>query len=277
MKTAVEHTSVWKNANRNYSSDLLAVEEPMQIRLDYGPEASRRSADLAVTMRTPGHDFELAVGFLFTEGIIRASSDVLSVRYCEHIESDEEKENVVRVSIHPDVQFDISQLRRNFFTSSSCGVCGKQSIDQVMYSCSEVSEKTRFMTSAILQAPARLRDSQHVFEYTGGLHACGLFNAEGDLVLVREDIGRHNALDKLIGAALELGIIPLTEYFLMLSGRAGFELVQKAVTAGIPLMAAVGAPSNLAVQLAAKGKMTLLGFVRDDNFNLYTCKNRLIE
>ena len=277
MKSAVSHTSVWRNSGQKQSSDLLAVEEPLQIRLEFGPESGRESTDLAVTMRTPGNDFELAVGFLFTEGIIHASSDLLSVRYCEQVESDDEKENIVRASLRPGVDVDIRRLRRNFFTTSSCGVCGKQSIDQVIQSCGEIEEQVRFTSSAVLEAPSKLRGGQHVFEHTGGIHASGLFNAKGELILVREDVGRHNALDKLIGAALELKLVPLSEYFLLVSGRASFELVQKALMAGIPLMAAVGAPSSLAVELAASRNMTLMGFVKEHNFNLYTGKTRIVE
>ena len=271
----VKPVRIWRNAALTEQEDLLAVEEPMQIRLESGPEEDRQSTDLAVTMRTPGNDYELAVGFLFAEGIIKSIRDVRSVSYCENVRDESERQNVVRVILEPGVDPNIKKLRRNFFTTSSCGVCGKTSIDQVHQNCAHIPPGQYFNIKDVIAAPKKLRGKQQVFAHTGGLHATGLFDGNGNLILLREDVGRHNAFDKLIGAALELSLLPLEHYFVVVSGRASFELVQKAVMGGLPLMAAVGAPSSLAADLAAESGMTLLGFVRDGNFNVYCGKQRL--
>ncbi len=253
--------------------DLLAREEPLEIRLEFGPENDRQSIRLAVTMRTPGNDPELVRGFLFTEGIIDEPEELLNVRYCEDVK-EEEKENVVRAFLAPHVAFDPSLQQRNFYTTSSCGVCGKSSIEAVELTCNPVVSDLRLNEKDIHKGPGRLRESQRVFRYTGGLHAAGLFDASGNLLRMHEDVGRHNALDKLIGTEWGNGD-RLREGFVLLSGRAGFELVQKAARAKIPVLAAVGAPSSLAAELAERVGITLLGFVRNDSFNCYSHTQRI--
>lgn len=255
--------------------DLIAVEEPLEIRIGFGKEGQREQRSISVTMRTPGHDFELALGFLFTENIISAYDEVISIRYCQDAGKQEERENVVRVELSPEVQVDFKKIERHFYTSSSCGVCSKTSIDAVKTGCPVLHSSLKVDENIIHKAPAILRREQQVFEYTGGLHAAGLFSQQGELIIMREDVGRHNALDKLVGAALVKQMVPLADYFVLVSGRASFELVQKSLMAGIPLMAAVGAPSSLAVALATDFNMTLLGFVRNHSFNVYCGRERL--
>ncbi len=254
--------------------DLLAVEEPLEIRLGFGPMHDRQQRSVSVTMRTPGHDQELAMGFLFTEGIVQQPDDIVSCRHCVQ---DEAKEgNVLRVELKPDVLVDWARLERNTFTSSSCGLCGKVTIEAVMAETAGPVESTFHLDAAVLHGlPDRVRDTQRAFAYTGGIHAAALFDADGTLLLVREDIGRHNALDKLIGAAFWQGWLPLHVHGVFLSGRIGVELVQKSWKAGIGLLGAVGAPSSLAVQMAQEAGITLAGFVRDDRFNLYTEPQRI--
>ena len=235
--------------------DLVAVEEPLEIRIGDKP--------ISITMRTPGHDVELAAGFLFGEGILAGASDL------EGIEGN--GANVVTVLLRPGVDVDHARLERNFYTTSSCGVCGKASIEAIHATGCMVLERDGFTTSSgtVHGLPGELRQSQAVFDHTGGLHAAALFDASGKLCGVREDVGRHNAVDKVIGAEALAGRTPVHNRMLLVSGRASFELVQKALMAGIPLLAAVGAPSSLAVELARRFQLTLLGFVRDDRFNVY--------
>ncbi len=261
--------------SREAVPDLLAVEEPLEIHVGFGSLGDRQQKSLSVTMRTPGHDFELALGFLFTEGIIQSFDQVESIKYCEDVGRTEEKDNVVRVELKPEVQFDFQKLQRNFYTTSSCGVCGKSSIEAVKVICTPIQVNWRISTDLVHALPVKLREAQRVFEYTGGLHASGLFNLQGELVLLREDVGRHNALDKVVGAMLLKNELPLANYILLVSGRTSFELVQKAALARIPLLAAVGAPSSLAVSLAKDFDMTLLGFVRDGKFNIYSGQERI--
>jgi FdhD protein len=255
--------------------DLLAIEEPLEIRMGFGPMGDRQQRNVSVTMRTPGHDFELASGFLFTEGIIQNFNQIESVKYCEDGGKQEQKENIVRVELKSEVKIDFQKLQRHFYTTSSCGVCGKTSIDAVKVNCKSISDSFKISAETIHTLPDKLRKAQQVFEYTGGLHASALFDSEGKLILLREDVGRHNALDKIIGAMLFKNEIPIPNYFLLVSGRASFELIQKAAVAGIPVLAAVGAPSSLAVQLAKAVNMTLLGFVRDKRFNIYCGEQRI--
>lgn len=259
--------------------DLLAVEEPMEIRLGYGEATNRQQQSLSVTMRTPGHDFELALGFLFGEGIIQAREQVHSVRHCTDLGRQETPGNIVRVELQPDVPVELGTLARHFYTTSSCGVCGKASIDAVRQTgCPLLPPAQPFVSPELIhRLPDQLRAAQAVFEHTGGLHAAALFDRSGTLRLLREDVGRHNALDKVIGAALQQGLLPLHDSLLLLSGRISFELVQKALMVGIPLVAAVGAPSSLAVQMAADVGMTLLGFVRQQSFNVYTYPERIAQ
>lgn len=259
------------------ADDLLAVEEPLEIRLGYGPAHDRKQKSISVTMRTPGHDFELALGFLFTEGIVQSSNDVAHIRYCTELNTLQEQENIVRVELKEEVQPELDKLDRHFYTSSSCGVCGKASIDAVTVLCPQPLPLMEWQVSRelIFSLPALQRQAQNVFTYTGGLHAAALFNLQGELLLSREDVGRHNALDKLLGAMLQKQAIPLHEHILLLSGRASFELLQKAAVAGISLVCAVGAPSSLAVQVATTFNITLLGFLREQRFNIYTTPERI--
>jgi len=255
--------------------DLVAVEEPLEIRIGYGAEHARKEMQLAVTMRTPGHDLELVMGFLFTEGIIQAATEVVSIRHCKQVK-EEEKGNVVRAELSPMLEIDEKRWSRHFYVSSSCGVCGKASIDAVKTTaCPVLNPNLRIAAEAVHQLPLKLRKAQTVFEYTGGLHAAALFDAEGNLLMMREDVGRHNAMDKLVGAALAEGKIPLQNHLLLLSGRVSFELVQKALMAGLPIVTAVGAPSSLAVKLAQEFNMTLIGFVRNRRFNIYSGDERM--
>jgi FdhD protein len=265
-QSSVSHVEVVKFEDNKSSkkNDLLASEEPLEIRLGFGSENNRQQRSLSVTMRTPGHDFELVVGFLFTEGIIQSYDQIETIKYCEDGGKQEQKENIVRVELKSAVEIDFEKLQRHFYTSSSCGVCGKSSIESVTVDCKLISSDLKVSPTIISSLPDKLRKAQQVFEYTGGLHASGLFDSSGELILLREDVGRHNALDKLIGACLGQHKIPLSDSILLVSGRTSFELVQKAAIAGIPILAAVGAPSSLAVELARNVNMTLLGFVREN-------------
>jgi FdhD protein len=259
-------------AHTTVQPDELAVEEPLEIRLacDQGGRRVRRG--ISVTMRTPGHDRELAVGFLFTEGILEAPGQVATVE-------DWGAGNVVRVELEPGVEVDLARLERHFYTTSSCGVCGKASLDAVRVSprAAPIAGRPLVDAEVIHKLPDSLRAAQGVFDRTGGLHASALFEPDGRLVELREDVGRHNALDKLIGAAFLDGRTPLHDSILLVSGRTSFELVQKAAVAGIPVIAAVGAPSSLAVELARLHGMTLLGFVRADRFNIYSAHDRIVH
>ena len=276
MKTSVQQAKIVKvDGAVSEQLDLLAVEEPLEMRLGYGPANSRQQNNISVTMRTPGHDFELVLGFLFAEGIIHRYEEVETIKYCQDLRQQTE-ENVVRVELSPHVQVDLQKLQRNFYTTSSCGLCGKTSIEAIEAICPyPIQDQLRIAEDVIHQAPDTLRQAQMVFRHTGGLHAAGLFDSNGQLLLWREDVGRHNALDKLIGACLVQNQLPLQNCFVLLSGRISFELVQKCLMAGIPMIAAVGAPSSLAVKLAMQFNISLLGFVRDGRFNIYSGKHRV--
>jgi FdhD protein len=240
--------------------DLLAVEEPLEIRLG--------EKTISITMRTPGHDPELAAGFLFTEGILDTTHQIRDIQHSK---------NSITVQLNPDVEVDFERLQRNFYTTSSCGVCGKASIEALrMQGCPVLPRSSGAMQAAVIhRLPQAQRDEQAVFQRTGGLHAAALFDFAGKLILLREDVGRHNAVDKLIGAEMLAGRTPLADKLLLVSGRASFELTQKALMAGIPILAAVGAPSSLAVETAQRFNMTLLGFVRDGRFNIYSGAARI--
>ncbi len=253
---------------RRRRDDRLATEEPMEIRVEE-PGAEQRS--IAVTMRTPGADFELAAGFLLTEGLIERASDVRAVRYCA-VPREEQHYNVVSVTLTRALA---SDPQRNFYATSSCGICGKASLDALDVRCEHVAEGPVVATELITSLPDKLRAAQRVFERTGGLHGAALFDTAGELLLTREDIGRHNAVDKIVGAELLAGRLPASERILLVSGRAGFEIVQKAAVAGIPILAAVSAPSSLAVDAARGFGMTLIGFLRGDRFNVYTGAERI--
>jgi len=254
---------------RSERPDRLAAEEPMEIRVG-GP--GQEAEAVAVTMRTPGGDFELAAGFLFTEGLIRGRDELRRVAYCE-LPPDEQQYNVVTVRL--DRSWEASALRRNFYATSSCGICGKAALDDVETHCAPVAPGPVVEGAVITSLPETLRSAQRVFEQTGGLHAAGLFTPDGELEVLREDVGRHNAVDKVIGEMLLAGRLPLDQRILQVSGRLSFEIVQKAAMAGIPLVAAVSAPSSLAVDAAERFGMTLVGFVRDERFNVYTHPERV--
>lgn len=291
QSTAAKHFLVRKigddlcSANSGASSaseDWLAVEEPLEIRLTWG-DARRETRSLSITMRTPGHDEELACGFLLSEGIIQCADDIESVSHMGKPSGERSLQNIVRVALKPHVEVDFDKLERHFYTSSSCGVCGKASLNAVRHQgiaplTRDGHSEDRVLVSAhtIQRLPQTLRESQSVFNQTGGLHASALFSISGELQMLREDVGRHNALDKLIGAHLREHR-PMNKSVLLVSGRASFELVQKALVARIPVMAAIGAPSSLAVELAQRFNLTLLGFVRADRFNIYSGEWRLKE
>lgn len=259
-------------------SDLLSVEEPLEIRISYGPASERDQKSISVTMRTPGNDPELAIGFLFTEGIISSYQDVKDV-YHAGIACSSQQKNIAQVELAEDFTPHLMHADRNFYTSSSCGVCGKgsiQSIRTVSPFCNIDKPRLNLSTDILYQLPEKLKAAQSNFSATGGIHASGLFTVQGDLVLLREDVGRHNALDKLIGSAVISNSLPLSRHILLLSGRASFELIQKAAMAGISVVAAVGAPSSLAVELAVEFDMTLLGFLKENRFNIYNLSEQIV-
>jgi FdhD protein len=274
-RTVLRLTGTGEAFSAGRGPDTLAAEEPLEIRV--GPPGPARRRPLAVTMRTPGDDLDLAIGFLLTEGIIGETGDVLTARLCAGAETPNTY-NVVDVSLAPHVPPPATDPTRNFYTTSSCGVCGKASIDAVRTSSRfPVAEDPLAVAAATLATlPDRLRAAQRVFDTTGGLHAAGLFTLAGDLVALREDVGRHNAVDKVIGWAVRERRLPLRGHLLLVSGRASFELTQKASMAGIPLLAAVSAPSTLAVSLADEVGMTLVGFLRGSTMNVYTGTHRVI-
>jgi FdhD protein len=249
-------------------ADALATEEPMEIRAG-GP--GQEPVAVAVTMRTPGSDFDLAAGFLFTEGLIGAG-DIASIAYCE-LPAQEQHYNVITVRLTR--SFEASSLSRNFVASSSCGICGKASLEDVEVRCEPLPPGPTVARAVVAGLPLALRTAQRVFDRTGGLHATGLFDPDGDLLFLREDVGRHNAMDKVVGSALLAGDVPLSGRIAQVSGRLSFEIVQKAAVAGITVVCAVSAPSSLAVRAAERLGMTLVGFVRDGGFNVYAHPERI--
>jgi len=277
-RSAVKHLDIVKikgDSSREVQ-DLLAVEEPLEIRLGYGPEQNREQKSLAITMRTPGHDFELVVGFLFTEGIIRSANDFFRIAYCRDKDG-EQSTNIVRVELQPSIELDWERFSRHFYTNSSCGICGKASIESLEGMCKSVIEsEVQIQTNVLHSLDKKMREAQGVFDHTGALHAAALFDLGGELLLLREDIGRHNALDKLIGASLLEGSLPFRQNVLMLSGRSSFELIQKALMAQVPVVAAVGAPSSLAAETAQKFNLTLLGFAKNSAFNIYSSPEKIV-
>ena len=271
---------VSKNS-RTDEQDLVVVEEPLEIRVAFGPAEQRSIRSLAITMRTPGHDFELVTGFLLAESVITSISDIDSIRHCSGgagASQESEAGNVVRVELAPDIDVNFKALERHSFTSSSCGVCGKTSIEAVRSMlCQSVAEGgPEFNSQLICSLPATLDNAQAIFTRTGGLHATGIFTQKGELLLAREDVGRHNAMDKVFGAALYKGWLPLSEHIVLVSGRVSFEIVQKALMAGVSVLVAIGAPSSLAVDLAKEFGLTLIGFVSESSFNVYSGKRRLL-
>lgn len=270
--------TVWKIQGERSSdeTDVLATEEPMEIRVEAGAKGDRATTSLSVTMRTPGHDFELAAGFLLTEGIVARKRDIVRIEYCTDSGIVQEY-NIVSAVLRADVAFRADRLSRHFYTTSSCGVCGKTSLEAVHVAArhSIPHGVSRIDPDLIRSIPDRLREEQALFSETGGLHAAGLFDARGNLLSVREDLGRHNAVDKVIGEAFLADRVPLSDRILAVSGRASFEIMQKAAVAGIPIVLAVGAPSSLAVTLADEFGMTLAGFARGERFNVYAGRERI--
>ena len=250
-------------------SDTLATEEPLELRLVAGGE----HRNVAVTMRTPGADFELAAGFLYGEGILKGRDDLLRISYCTDAE---QRYNTVNVTVRGGELPDTARLERHFTVTSACGVCGKASLESLeLQACALPDSGFTVTPDVITSLPDKLRAAQGLFDATGGLHAAALFTKEGELLALREDVGRHNALDKLVGWALLKNLLPLQNHILLLSGRASFELLQKALMAGIPLVCAVSAPSSLAVSVAKNFNLTLLGFLRGERFNIYSGEARI--
>ena len=258
-------------------ADSIAVEEPLEIRLGYSTPDGRATRSVSITMRTPGNDQELAAGFLFGESIVRRASDITAIEECGPPAPDSGNTNVVRVELSPDVPVDLDRLQRHFYTTSSCGVCGKTSLDALRaFDVEALTDNATVFDEQVLTAiPDKLRAAQTTFDETGGLHAASAFNARGDLIATMEDVGRHNAVDKVIGSLLREDSLPASDLALMVSGRASFELTQKALVAGMPLLAAVSAPSSLAVRLATEFDMTLVGFLRGNTFNIYSGEQRI--
>ncbi len=258
-------------------ADAVAVEEPLEIRLGFTTRDGRATRSISITMRTPGNDAELAAGFLFTESIVREPGDIASIDVCGPPAPDTGNHNVVRVELNPSVTVDLGRLQRHFYTTSSCGVCGKTSLDALRVGGCVPFAQTGpvFARDTLTGLPEKLRAAQHTFDMTGGLHAATAFDAHGNLKVTMEDVGRHNAVDKVVGRLLLDGRLPAHELGLLVSGRASFELMQKALVAGIPLLAAVSAPSSLAVKLAEEFNMTLVGFLRGANFNVYSGAGRI--
>lgn len=264
---------VVEDGRARVKSDHLATEEPMEIRLVTGDKRQT----VAVTMRTPGADFELAAGFLYGEGIVSSREEIKRISYCVDSDVDaEQRYNIVNVELRGDREYDLRSLERHFYTTSACGVCGKASLEQLeLRGCPVVGPGPEVSAETIYALPGKLRESQGLFEATGGLHAAALFDAEGNLLALREDVGRHNATDKLVGWALLEGRLPLSENVVMVSGRSSFEILQKCLTAGVPVVCAVSAPSSLAVDVAREFGMTLVGFLRGERFNVYAGFDRI--
>ncbi len=255
-------------------TDFLTTEEPMEVRVAAGPHRKT----VAVTMRTPGHDFELAAGFLFSEGLVQRREQVARIAYCSDPEVPAgQRYNVVTVELRGRDLPDLGSLERYFYTTSACGVCGKASLDSLQArGCAPLGRGPAVEVEVLRQLPDRLHHAQGLFAQTGGLHAAALFDAEGRLVALREDVGRHNAMDKLVGWAFLEGRLPLRDCLVVVSGRASFELLQKAVVAGVPVFCSVSAPSNLAVRVAQDFGLTLVGFLRGDRFNVYAGEQRVL-
>ncbi len=266
---------VWRGKPTD-ETDLLAAEEPMEIRVESGGRGHRATTSLSVTMRTPGKDFELAAGFLFTEGIVRRKREISRIEYCTDPGLPQEY-NIVSAILRPDVAFNADRLSRHFYMTSSCGVCGKTSLEAVRVTARHPipADRPKLDAERIAAIPDQLRESQALFAETGGLHAAGLFDDKGDLQGLREDVGRHNAVDKVVGESFLADRVPLSDRLLAVSGRASFEIMQKSAVAGIPFVVAVGAPSSLAVTLAEEFGMTLVGFARGDHFNVYAGRRRI--
>lgn len=270
-------TPIWvvENNNIHPRQDYLTTEEPLEIRLIAGGE--RRT--IAITMRTPGNDFELAAGFLYSEGIITHKQDIRRITHCIDPGTDpSNRYNIVNVELTSENFPEITSLERHFYTTSACGVCGKTSLESLqLRGCSAIEKTQTISSETICNLPEKLRNAQKVFSTTGGLHAAAVFNLDGELISLREDVGRHNALDKLIGTALLNDNLPFNNHIILVSGRSSFEILQKCLIAGVPIVCAVSAPSSLAVQLAQEFGITLIGFLRGQKFNVYSGFERIIR
>lgn len=258
----------FRDGSASLCGDSVAREEPLEIQLG--------GASLAVVMRTPGHDAELATGFLVTERVVAGPEQIASVRHCTQARHPEAAENVVQVVLADGVRVDLEALRRNLYASSSCGICGKATLENALAVAPPLDDPSRFPASFFHGLTEQLAAAQAVFSLTGGLHGAALFGRDGHLIAVREDVGRHNAVDKVVGMALRAGRLPLRGHVLLVSGRVSFEIVQKALAARIPVVAAVSAPSSLAVELASRAKLTLVGFLRGRSFNVYAARERVV-
>ena len=258
-------------------ADQVAVEEPLEIRLGYKTPEGRTTSSVSITMRTPGFDAELAVGFLYSESIVRNANDIMKVEHSGPVAPDTGNHNIVRVDLASNVEVDLGRLQRHFYTTSSCGVCGKSSLDALRVTGAQQLDSSHgsFSKATLIAMPDALRARQQTFDQTGGLHAAAAFDSQGEILVVHEDVGRHNAVDKVVGTLLARDLLPASELGLMVSGRASFELMQKTLIAGIPLLAAVSAPSSLAVQLANDFNISLVGFLRGDTFNIYSGGERI--
>ena len=258
--------------------DRVAAEEPLEIRVGYESPDGRVEKSVSITMRTPGNDAELASGFLYTESIVRNAADIALIKPCGEPAADSGNVNVLRVELEDGVNVDLDRLQRHFYTTSSCGVCGKTSLDALRAEGAVRRETgdAHFRKDMLIALPDRLRAAQKTFEETGGLHAAAAFDANGEFIAMHEDVGRHNAVDKVVGTLLSRDLLPAGDLGLLVSGRASFELMQKALIAGMPLLAAVSAPSSLAVELAREFNVTLVGFLRGDTFNLYAGEDRIV-
>jgi FdhD protein len=274
LSQTASRVTVYQDGSATQRTDKVVTEEPLEMRVSKAGSSSR---PVAVTMRTPGADFELAAGFLFGEGVVTSRDDIRTISYCRDEDlPPEQLYNIVIVEVAPSTQLDIASLERHFHMTSACGVCGKASIDALeLRGIAEVAKGTRVSPETIRALPERLMESQKLFAATGGLHAAGLFDRDGSLIAAREDVGRHNAVDKLVGWAMLDGRVPLSEQVLMVSGRSSYEIVQKAATAGIAVVCSVSAPSSLAIDVARRFGITLVGFVRDDRFTVYTGAERI--
>ncbi|WP_291910605.1 formate dehydrogenase accessory sulfurtransferase FdhD [Chitinophaga sp. CB10] len=267
MTKPVVHTRVKKVLNSGMldSDDVLATEEPLEIRIISGPTHNRRQQQVSVTMRTPGNDEDLAAGFLFSEGIIQSYDAIAHTRMVTTKEG-----SIITVTLRENVTPQLGNAQRNFAATAACGMCGKADISNIHTGAGVSHAQTATSAEVIFRLPETLRLRQSLFESTGGIHAAALFDNKGTLLILQEDIGRHNAVDKVIGTAMREALFPLDQHLLLLSGRAGFELIQKAAMAGIPVVAAVGAPSSMAVRMAEQWNITLIGFLRDQRFNIYS-------
>ena len=264
--------TVVEGGRHRVRDDQLATEEPLEIRLQAGGETQT----VAVTMRTPGNDFELAAGFLHNEGIVGEPSQVSGITYCMDVDADQ-RYNIVNIGLRLAMLPELATLERHFYTTSACGVCGKASLDAIeMRDCPALPAGPKVSLAVLTTLPQKLRAAQGLFEATGGLHAAGLFDAEGNLVCLREDVGRHNAADKLIGWAFMQRKLPLHDSILLVSGRASYEILQKSTVAGLPVVCAVSAPSHLAVDVARRFGVTLIGFLRGERLNVYAGAERIL-